>query len=1069
MFRSSVFASFANNSLSKKIKRAKAAGKKIVSLRPLQFEPLEVRSLLDAGGFAPTFGSGDTLTPAGIAATFTATQGAALSTTLASFTDSDTGSTAGDFTATIDWGDGSTGMGVVSSASPGTLTVSGSHVYAAEGARQATVTLADDAPGTATATASATVNVSAAPAGAPNLTITKTGPASANVGDLVTYSVTIANSGGTATNVQFDDAYSASNLTIFSVWDTGGNLFSVSDGVVSGTIGNILHGSSDTITLVAIPTRRGAATDPIAVAVPEGNAGMVTTTPNSTTINAAPASAANVSINETAPVTAVAVGDKLTTTVTLKNNAATPVTNLAFLDSSPGQAFFSASDTNGTAFTFNMNTGDMIGTVASIAGGASDTITIVTVPTSVNATADAATIGIAGGNQPPNTASATATLSVPASAPDITVTKSGPATVLIDTPVTDTIQLTNSTNSSTPASVSFVDDVGSTVTYVTASDGQPGDAFTYNPMTGMITGTVSAAAFVGAVGGKGGTATVTVTLTTEETGSLTDIASVAVPGGNTAGPALSDSLTTTVTAPAKANLAIANNGSFRVFVGGTETYTILISNSGATPAAGAILTDVVPAGLTNVQATDPEGTVTIKGNTVTDILGAVSAETTNETLTITATVTAAALPSGTQYTPIYDTASVTFNGTTSTDTTITTISAGPLSIAKIGSPPTVAVGGTETYTLTITNPGDTAATGAILFDTVPAGFNNVQATDSAGLVAITGNTVSDALGTLAANTGSETLTITATAAPLPGGTTSTSVTNTASVAFAGLATTSNAVTTTINAPTTIRTGQPGDGTPQTFVDNLYRELLGREPDSAGDAFWVAYLAAHDTAAGQAQVIQAFMSSPEHAIEYLTTVYQVFLGRVPDAGGLQFWTQAMSRPGTPGQPSGSADEKYVLAAILGSQEFYRDSGSTLQGWINALYEDLLGRAPDGNGLRFWTNALTTLGSSSRGSIVLDLLTTPEAAHKLLDSFYPAAGGTSGNPLPAPGSLGSGPTDLAIVTGGGWENLYLEGPYGSAQEANDGFFAALAGGAGWDDVQLLLLEAGQFYNNPNRPIT
>lgn len=39
--------------------------------------------------------------------------------------------------------------------------------------------------------------------------------------------------------------------------------------------------------------------------------------------------------------------------------------------------------------------------------------------------------------------------------------------------------------------------------------------------------------------------------------------------------------------------------------------------------------------------------------------------------------------------------------------------------------------------------------------------------------------------------------------------------------------------------------------------------------------------------------------------------------------------------------------------------------------------------------------------------------------------------------------------------GWENLDLQGPYGDSLKSNDAFFAALAGGAPWDDVQHLLL--------------
>ena len=139
---------------------------------------------------------------------------------------------------------------------------------------------------------------------------------------------------------------------------------------------------------------------------------------------------------------------------------------------------------------------------------------------------------------------------------------------------------------------------------------------------------------------------------------------------------------------------------------------------------------------------------------------------------------------------------------------------------------------------------------------------------------------------------------------------------------------------------------------------------------------------------------------------------------------------MGSPGTPGGATGSADEKAIVAAIFGSDEFYIESGNTDQGWINALYEDILGRAADGSGAVFWANELAVRGAGDRDGIVRDLLATREAAHRVLDSFYPAAGGTSGNPLTVPGApAGTGSTDLAILTGDGWENLYLQGPYDS----------------------------------------
>src|SRR3984957_8432307 len=82
----------------------------------------------------------------------------AFSGAVATFTDTDTVNGAGDFAATINWGDGTTTSGTVSGGS-GTFTVSGSHTYTHPGHENMTVTLTDDAPGTATATALSSANV----------------------------------------------------------------------------------------------------------------------------------------------------------------------------------------------------------------------------------------------------------------------------------------------------------------------------------------------------------------------------------------------------------------------------------------------------------------------------------------------------------------------------------------------------------------------------------------------------------------------------------------------------------------------------------------------------------------------------------------------------------------------------------------------------------------------------------------------------------------------------------------------------------------------------------------------
>ncbi len=64
----------------------------------------------------------------------------AANTTVATFADSQSGDTAGDFTATIDWGDGVTTAGTIL-VSNGTVTIDGGHTYAVDGSYQATATL----------------------------------------------------------------------------------------------------------------------------------------------------------------------------------------------------------------------------------------------------------------------------------------------------------------------------------------------------------------------------------------------------------------------------------------------------------------------------------------------------------------------------------------------------------------------------------------------------------------------------------------------------------------------------------------------------------------------------------------------------------------------------------------------------------------------------------------------------------------------------------------------------------------------------------------------------------------
>ncbi len=89
--------------------------------------------------------------------TIDATEGIAFSGAVASFTDANPAAKIGEFTGTINWGDGATSAGTVAANSAGGFDVKGSHTFAEEGRFTITVTIKDQGGSTATAIGAANV------------------------------------------------------------------------------------------------------------------------------------------------------------------------------------------------------------------------------------------------------------------------------------------------------------------------------------------------------------------------------------------------------------------------------------------------------------------------------------------------------------------------------------------------------------------------------------------------------------------------------------------------------------------------------------------------------------------------------------------------------------------------------------------------------------------------------------------------------------------------------------------------------------------------------------------------
>lgn len=140
---------------------------------------------------------------------------------------------------------------------------------------------------------------------------------------------------------------------------------------------------------------------------------------------------------------------------------------------------------------------------------------------------------------------------------------------------------------------------------------------------------------------------------------------------------------------------------------------------------------------------------------------------------------------------------------------------------------------------------------------------------------------------------------------------------------------------------------------QKYIAAVYLDLLGRPVDAPGLNFWSGLLD-HGTARS------AVATSLTHSDEYFATIirpaYQQFLSRDADAGGLSYWTALMH---------GGLTDEQLEAGFIGSPEFYNHSGGTDKGWVDAMYQNLLGRLPDGAGESYWINQLAQ--GANRGAV------------------------------------------------------------------------------------------------------
>jgi hypothetical protein len=862
----------------------------------------------------------DSLTAGTVA--ITATEGTAFSGTLATFTNSNPANSSTDFTATVVWGDGTTTTGTVSG-SGGSFTVSGTHTYLEDGSFAVSVTLADDSPSSQSATATGTVDVSENDLAVTGSTITPT--------EGQTFSGAVAS----ITDTGSPDAASAFGATI--AWGDGTS----SAGTVTGS------GGSFSVSGTHVYADEGSFTGSVQITETGVTGGT-----------------------QSAGLTAnVAEGDVLTGT----GKTLTATEKQAF---SGAVATFTDTNTTSPAsdFTASIVWGDGTTTTGTVTGGAGNF--------TVSGTHTYAEDG---------------SLSL-----NVTLSENSPGTA---------------TGSATSTATIGESDLSATLTAISATEGH---TFTGTVATFTDTGSPDAAsAFTatidwgdsstttGTVTGSGGNFSVTGTHVYADEGTFTGSVQVAETGitGGTASSTLNATVAEGDTLAGTGKTLTATEG--HSFSGAVATFTNTNTTAPATDFTASI--DWGDGTTTTGTVTGSAGSFTVNGTHTFAEDGSLSVKVTltdDNPGTATALATSTADIAENDLTATAATIAATeghsFSGTVATFTDTGSPEAASAFTASIdwgdgtsstgtvsGSAGSFTVKGTHTYTdegsftarVQITETGVTSGT-ASASSTAQVSEADVLSATATAVTATQGQAFHGLVATFSSTNTSNTASDFSAMINWGDGSTTTGTVSGANGSFTVSGEHTYASTGTFPVSVTIKDDGAGTATVmasstatttgQAWLDRVYRDLFHRVVDPTGQVGWTTLL-------NRGVSRQIIMTMIEQSLEFRTdevqNLYQELLHRSADPTGINVNVSALAA---------GATILDIEQSILGSAEFFANAGGTNQGFVNALFEIVLHRAPEPGVQSLAVNALNN--GMSRQAVAAVVLSSDEFRGDLINHLY-----------------------------------------------------------------------------------
>lgn len=548
------------------------------------------------------------------------------------------------------------------------------------------------------------------------------------VGTQVTFTIMVTNNGpSNSQDVKINDLLKSGYTYISSAATQG--FYNSTSGLWD--IGNLANGNVASINIVALVNGTGdySNTATVTQAFTDPNSSN-----NTSTVTTTPVPSSDLIVTKTVDNQTPLMGQNVTFTIQLTNAGPSTATGISIADALPnGYTYISSTVTAGS---YNQAQW----TLSSLASGASQTLTVVALVNPLGNYSNTASVVLVNEFDPNVSNNSSTSTPVPVPNADLAVVK----TVDISVPnvgntITFTIVVTN--NGPVNATGVKVNDIlPAGYTYISST---PPSGTTYNPTSGLWN--------IGNLN-NGLSKTITMLVQVNSNGPYTNIANVI--GDQFDANLNNNSSISSPTVGQTADLVViktVNNTSPQV--GDNVIFTINVNNNGTSNATGVIVQDMLPSGYTYVSHSAPTGTSYSNATGIWNIGNLNTVQT--KTITITATVNNAG-----NYTNI-----ATVSGNQSDNNPSNNISSAfvtPVRLADLGVTKTVnittpTVGNNVIFTIVATNHGPSNATGVIVNDLLPSGYEFVNASATLGVYNNgNGNWVINNL----ANSSSATLTLT---------------------------------------------------------------------------------------------------------------------------------------------------------------------------------------------------------------------------------------------------------------------------------------------------------------------